>query len=120
MGIARANQLGGPSGDRSSRDRRVRPFVWVPTGPGISFGSPGILGGVIMGCLRFRGGFGSLGVLGLAVVLLGGCGNSDQTVLQFPPGTKPMEPPKVDPSQAGRVQTGGGVMSGASPYNNAQ
>jgi len=73
-----------------------------------------------MNCLRFRGGFRSLGVLGLAAVLLGGCGNSDQAVLQFPPGTKPMEPPKVDPSHAGRVTTGGGVMSGASPYSNPQ
>jgi len=68
--------------------------------------------------LRFRGLSRSLGVLGVAALLLGGCGNSDQTVLQFPPGTKPMEPAKVDPSQAGRVSTGGGVMSGADPYNN--
>jgi len=60
-----------------------------------------------------------LGVLGVAAVLLSGCwGGEPAAVLQFPPGTKPQEPLKIDPSKAGRVTTGGGVMSGADPYSN--
>lgn len=49
----------------------------------------------------------------MGFILPAGCGSTEPTtVLQFPPGTKPQEPMKVDPR---KVQTGGGVTSAGDP-----
>ncbi len=52
-------------------------------------------------------------VLVLGMILSAGCSSTEPTtVLQFPPGTKPQEPIKIDPRKA---QTGGGVSSEGDP-----
>jgi len=47
----------------------------------------------------FRKSLRPLAALGLAAMLSGCSGGEPSTVLQFPPGTKPQEPIKVDPTQ---------------------